>query len=157
MTSTPVPNCTTGDSTRMPHQQADEPQQKRRVLFLSLEFVDPIFSGNGILSRGTVAALRAHGNCSVLVLCARPAGEIIHQTAAVAPSPPNTTAATNAQTSPGASSDEEENHTKAQQQTAAHVERELDPLCVIVSKWYKLDRDSAWEGWYNFTLGKHEI
>jgi hypothetical protein len=75
-----------------------------------------------------VDGLRNHANCSVLVLCAQPAGEVMRQTSTTnAPSP----------TTPPLVVD------GGQQ---SHNASEPNPLCVTVSKWYKLDRDSAWEG-----------
>ena len=42
-----------------------------RLLFISIEFVDPIFSGNGVYSRSIVRMLAQKPNVSVLVLCGR--------------------------------------------------------------------------------------
>lgn len=42
-----------------------------RVLFATLEFVDPIFSGNGVYSRSIVQILSEHLRWPCLVLCAR--------------------------------------------------------------------------------------
>jgi len=44
-----------------------------KVLFLSLEFADPVFSGNGIYGRTIVKMLELNG-CEVMVLCAQPQG-----------------------------------------------------------------------------------
>ena len=43
-----------------------------RVLFFTLEYEDPIFSGNGVFSRTWVRALSSHPDISILVICARP-------------------------------------------------------------------------------------
>lgn len=48
------------------------PDPQLRILFFSLEFEDPIFSGNGVFSRTWVRALSSHPDVSVLVVCARP-------------------------------------------------------------------------------------
>jgi hypothetical protein len=41
------------------------------ILFITYEFIEGIFSGNGVYARGQVRALEAAGN-DVLVLAARP-------------------------------------------------------------------------------------
>ena len=46
----------------------------RRVLLLTLEYADPIFSGNGVLGRSLVSALLDSGH-EVTVVCGRPAQE----------------------------------------------------------------------------------
>ena len=46
-------------------------QVKKEILLISLEFVQPLFSGNGILAQGVVRGL-LHLNYKVTVLCARP-------------------------------------------------------------------------------------
>ena len=46
-----------------------------KVLFVSLEFVDPVFSGNGVLARSWVRILSDNAFCEVLVLSAQPAAE----------------------------------------------------------------------------------
>ena len=50
---------------------------KSKVLLVGLEFVDPLFSGNGILTHSVVRALLLIGY-DVVVLCARPEGTTHH-------------------------------------------------------------------------------
>jgi glycosyltransferase involved in cell wall biosynthesis len=50
-------------------------EAKHRVLLIGLEFIDPIFSGNGIYSRTIVRSLIVTANYKVHVLCGRPESE----------------------------------------------------------------------------------
>ncbi|EGD76349.1 hypothetical protein PTSG_01049 [Salpingoeca rosetta] len=60
-----------GERERNQHEPEMSACERLRVLVVTAEFVDPIFSGNGVLSRSLCEGLHSIGH-SVFVLCARP-------------------------------------------------------------------------------------
>eukprot|EP00117_Sycon_ciliatum_P036693 scpid41979/ scgid1621/ len=103
------------------------PVAKQRVLFVTLEYADPIFSGNGVLSRTMVNALLAL-DYEVLVVCAVPS--------------------TSASDLLSSSSSAE--HALQRFNGSSGTSHSLLSVAVPVSKWLRLDRHSAWQ---EFAMG----
>ena len=95
-----------------------------RILFLALEFVDPIFSGNGVYGRTLVRALLSSkgsgfaDSVHVLVVSGEPQGRRVHAG---------------------------ERHDELARSLGEGESAKVDIRTVTVPKWYKLDREAPWE------------
>ena len=93
-----------------------------RILMVTLELADPVFSGNGVYGRTIVEALVSSEATTVHVLCGAPAVAAISDDSDT--SPPFASHAALA---------------------AAVSDSRLQVSCVPLPVWGKVDRDSAWE------------
>eukprot|EP00906_Rhabdomonas_costata_P018478 RCo026985 len=100
-----------------------------RILLVTLEFADPVFSGNGVYSRSLVASLTRQ-NHTVMVVCGTVASSEV--SGGTTPEPPK-------QGDQEGKEDEEATKKPRNPGNAHQV------IALPLSKWYRLDKDSAWK------------
>ncbi|GBG24426.1 Hypothetical Protein FCC1311_006442 [Hondaea fermentalgiana] len=157
---------------------AERPGETRRgwrVLFLSLEFADPIFSGNGVYARSIVRNLRSHvrpraaeenanadnpesgSPANVMVICGCPAGQVVKDRTdnngllshlAEGSGTPRRRTSIDVDTLRQRRSSASSNASSSVPLVSGPgtaPQGNLEVLQVTLSHWYKLDRTSAWE------------
>lgn len=113
----------------------------RSVLYVAIELVDPIFSGNGVLSRAHVRALLAHGY-SVRVVCAAPGSADTTGSAATAAL--RAAVGLDIGRKEHAASDAAAPSPLPDGHPASRTDPSLDGYIVAVSRWYRTDRHGPW-------------
>lgn len=110
----------------MKDPQFAEQQQGQRVCLISMEVIDPIFSGNGVASRSYSRGILSRPSTSLLVLCAQPT-----KATSVDPAQCVDAEVAKALFGTGGASNE--------------IQGRLKGVAIAVSKWGVTDRGSAWE------------